>query len=219
MPGLAAAAASIGLAVSASTHAATPATIVTFGALRYEVRGVLHGAGLGGSPPGCAAPGAELLVVVYRVVNTGAEISGAAVPRLALLDPQGRSHAREAMLSEAAERRGTPYLSLRGGRLRAGEGAVLADVFMAPGAALEQKGWRVRAASYGATPYVLPTPAPVVVDDCPRARTYVFNEDPEAQGVSPPAPPQAPQPPRKPPALVEGPDRTATDARHDPDGG
>lgn len=218
MPGLAAAAASIGLAVSSSVHAAAPSTIVTFGALRYEVRGVLHGAGLGGNPPACAAPGAELVVVVYRVVNTGEAVSGAAVPRLVLVDPQGRAHLREAGLSEAAERRGVPYLSLRGGRLGAGEGAVLADVFTAPGAVLEQRGWRIRAASYGTMPSVLPAPIRVAVDECPRAQTYVFNEDPEAGGVSPPAPPQAPAPPRRPPVLVEAPDRTAADARHGPDG-
>ena len=193
MQDLASAAAAIGAAMLASPHLSQPIAVMDYGRLRYEIRAVYEGAGLGGIPPYCAAQGADDVVVVYRVINlTDRTEPAAAAPRIELVDPANQAHERDAALSDITERKALPFLSFRHGELAAHEAVVLADVFIVPQNALGSSRWKVRPAILGADMRSLPPPKAVVTLGCPRLDPTPppMERDPAADAAArPPGPP------------------------------
>jgi hypothetical protein len=182
MPGLAAAAAAIGAAVVSSPHPEPPVGVLDYGGLRYEIRAVFDGAGLGGLPAYCAAKGEDYVLVAYRVINnTDRMEAAAAIPRVELVDPTGQTHRGDPVLGRATEGKALPFLSFRHGEVEAHGWVMLADVFVTPRGAVRQSPWRIRAAALGTDARALPAPKAVGAEDCPRLEGPARSKEDEEQ--------------------------------------
>ena len=149
--------------------------------LTYSVRAIQEGGGLGGQTPYCAAADEDLLMIVYSVTNNSdADISGPAVPRLALTSPEGNPHKPNPRYSQALANKVAPPLIMSRGVVPARGSVLLADVFVtprAPGgskpilAAIIYGGWRLHTDRPGTQSINLPQPGNAEVLECPRSRS------------------------------------------------
>jgi hypothetical protein len=204
MQGLAAAAGALGFALASAPSPGPVKALILSADLRYEVHGVFEGAGLGGQGA-CAPPGQELVLLAYRVTNAGAEdLPAPAVPRLLLVGPTGLAYHPDPSLSAQTEARAMPFLSFQGGRLRAGQAAVQADVYITPAGAVRSGGWRARADRLAAMAEPLPSAERLIVEGCGRsAGPPPLSSEPEADA---PARRAAPTPTPAPPTSAAAPD-------------
>jgi hypothetical protein len=149
--------------------AAPPIGTLRYGSLRYEIRAVHQGAGLGGLPAYCAEGDTDLVMVVYSVRNTNpADLPAQAVPRLALLTPEGSPVAYDQRTTEALAFKITPPITLRGGRLGARDVTILADVFVTRRGQIYDGEWHVRPGTAGAEALKLPLARPSQEPECAR---------------------------------------------------
>jgi hypothetical protein len=169
MPSLLSIASAIAAAGGLLQTAAPPIGTVRYGSLRYEIRAVHQGAGLGGLPAECAQGDTDLVMVVYSVRNTEpVDRPAQTVPRLALLTPDGAAVSYDPRTTNALAAKASPTLAMKSGRLGAGEVTMLADVFVTRRGKINDGEWRIRAATAGAEPLKLPQPKPSEEPACAR---------------------------------------------------
>lgn len=167
MPGFATIAMNIALSLGFINQSTPPIADSQYGKLLYEVRSVNRARGMGGSPAYCARPNQDVILMVYTVRNDNDyAISAQAVPRLVMLDPSGLATSADRERTEALKGRLSPYLTIRGGRLEAGQTVVLADVFTTPRNATRDYAWNFRIAPLSTRPVLLPEPVQTPIAEC-----------------------------------------------------
>lgn len=146
--------------------------------LTYSVRAIYEGGGLGGQTPYCADADEDLLMIVYSVRNnSNADVSAPAVPRLAIISPEGIEHRGNPRYTQALTNKVVPPLTMSRGVVPANGVVLLADVFSTPRApggsapklsSIIYGGWRLRTARPGTQSINLPNPSQAEVAECPR---------------------------------------------------
>jgi hypothetical protein len=139
----------------------------TYGKLLYEVRSVARAKGLGGSPAYCVQESEDAILMVYTVRNNNDySVSAQAAPPLILLNPGEIPVKSDQLRTDALEGKLSPNLTIRGGRMEAGQIVVRAQVFITPKNSTRDFTWKFRVAPPTTLPVLLPLPRDVPVAEC-----------------------------------------------------
>lgn len=169
MPSLVSIATGIAVAGGLLQTAAPPIGTMRYGSLRYEIRAVHQGAGLGGLPAYCAQGDTDLVMVVYSVRNLNpVKLPAQAVPRLALVTPEGDPVPFDPATTEALAFKISPPMALRNGHLGEHDVTILADVFVTRRGKINDGEWHIRPGTAGAEFLKLPQPKPSEEPECAR---------------------------------------------------
>jgi hypothetical protein len=91
-----------------------------------------------------------------------------AIPRLALVTPEGDPVPFDAATTEALAFKASPPMALRNGYLGEHDVIILADVFVTRGGKINDGEWHVRPGAAGAEFLKLPQPKPSEEPECAR---------------------------------------------------
>ena len=151
-----------------------PLTAFELGHIRYEMRFSNVSTGLGGSPPSCSPAGLDVVQLIYIVRNDyDTAWSGAAVPRLVLVDPDGNVVRPDPQFTHTVTMKTAPPMTYRNGRLGAHETRLLADVFLTPAGDVLSRTYQLRIDSSGEQSRPLPRPNLIYTPECPQTPRIV----------------------------------------------
>jgi hypothetical protein len=175
MAGLAELAAQLSFIAASVGHSGPPLDFLDAQRLHYDVRIVDDSTGLGGYPPYCGPPNADVLMVSYVVRNDGeAGRATPAVPIILLTDPDGNTVRPDLAMTRMVAAKANPTLEFRNGILQPHESKVLAEVFLLPRGDLHRRQYYMHLDLAGATARKLPPSTPVETPACPPPPKTVF---------------------------------------------